>query len=223
MYKNLSALLAATGLSPCVWVFDNDGTLYQQSHEASMLVEVLMDQFFAVQMGLSMEEAADFRRELRRLHSTKFTYHAVNADPRFDLAAFSEATYGAVNPKDFGLAYDPLVVNLIQRLRKTAARLYVLTNNPRLFALRTTHAQGLSGLFHDVFGIDEMHFDFKPSPGGFAPILARHPAAHPSEIVIVEDNYANCVAAADLGWTTVWLTPFLGGETPPHYAISSLV
>jgi HAD superfamily hydrolase (TIGR01549 family) len=169
-------------------VFDLDGTLYvcdefaaTIKHEAAV--------YMARVLALSISEAANRMGEVRsRL--------AGSGDTEPTLSNVCSALGGSIsemhahfekqlNPESY-LLRDNRVIELLQSLQKNIA-LYIYTNNNRVLSTRIIDYLGLSGLFRQVFTIED-NWRPKPDQARLEEII-RLSGCRPQEILFVGDRY----------------------------------
>ena len=169
-------------------VFDLDGTLYV-SDRLDEKIRRAVCEYAGSLKGISPEAAADLIRETRERLSQEqgmeVTLSSVCEELGGDLAGFHQAITPKVHPEKC-LTRDDRVVRLVTNL---AARydLYIYTNNNPDLAGRIMNLLGISGLFREVFTIENFR---RPKPDRSA--LERLFSAidrHPVECLFVGDRY----------------------------------
>jgi len=169
-------------------VFDLDGTLYV-SDRLDEKIRRAVCEYAGSLKGISPEAAADLIRETRERLSLEqgmeVTLSSVCEELGGDLAGFHQAITPKVHPEKY-LTRDDRVVRLVTNL---AARydLYIYTNNNPDLAGRIMNLLGISGLFREVFTIENFR---RPKPDRSA--LERLFSAidrHPVECLFVGDRY----------------------------------
>ena len=169
-------------------VFDLDGTLYV-SDRLDEKIRRAVCEYAGSLKGISPEAAADLIRETRERLSQEqgmeVTLSSVCEELGGDLAGFHQAITPKVHPEKY-LTRDDRVVRLVTNL---AARydLYIYTNNNPDLAGRIMNLLGISGLFREVFTIENFR---RPKPDRSA--LERLFSAidrHPVECLFVGDRY----------------------------------
>lgn len=100
-------------------------------------------------------------------------------------------------------------------LRRLPGARYILTNAPRLYALRVLDALKLRRSFDGVLSIEDMamfgHLRPKPDARMMRRLVARL-KVRASDCVLVEDMLDNQRAARRIGMRTVWMQRYLGGR-----------
>lgn len=169
-------------------VFDLDGTLYV-SDRLDEKIRHAVCEYAGSLKGISPEAAADLIRETRERLSQEqgmeVTLSSVCEELGGDLAGFHQAITPKVHPEAY-LTRDDRVVRLVTNL---AARydLYIYTNNNPDLTGRIMNLLGISGLFREVFTIENFR---RPKPDRSA--LERLFSAidrHPVECLFVGDRY----------------------------------
>lgn len=180
-----------------LWVFDNDGTLYQNTQKVRAAVEARMVEFISRAFRCNKTEAENKRRELLRRHSTEYTLIALMREG-VDPDEFMNATYLSVDLTECGIERN---VILLDSLQKLPGKKIVLTNNPSGFARIILERVGVIDLFSHVYGMFEVGFVSKPSPEAFV-VLAQAVRAG-QKVFYLDDSEANLLYPSTLGCTTI--------------------
>jgi putative hydrolase of the HAD superfamily len=203
-----------------LWVFDNDGTLYDDRVARARFMEILL-RYSAELLNLPVDLASD---EIVRLKAKWHTGHPVLALMRECGIEYSDAVdriYTEIRLEECGIPTPD--IRRFDVLSSIDARKVVFTNNPSRFAHRVLSYVGLSGCFADIIGIEESGFEGKPDPKAFRAVEARHDGF--DRIIFCDDSLRNLEIARELGWVTIWYRPSGGniqeGPGDGHVVISS--
>lgn len=190
-----------------LWVFDNDGTLYDDRLAHIEFVEHL-GLYLAGLLGISIEDAKILGERLKAKHNTSSTVIAVVREFHLNIREVIERTYLCIN---LDLCHDPVEDSeRNEALARISGRKVILTNNPSAFARRIVERIGLHQHFDDIVGMEETAFALKPDLGAFLAVMRRHPDA--TRIFFCDDSRENLDIAATLGWKTIWYSPNNGGD-----------
>ncbi len=192
-----------TVLSPRkrVWLFDLDNTLHDAGAYVFGEINRAMTDYVARELSVSREEADRLRRAYWHRYGATLIglvrHHAVDADH------FLHHTH-QLPELAWRLAADPRDVAAIRHL---PGRRIVLTNAPRVYALRVLKGLGMAHLFDEVVSIEDMRMfgQWRPKPDArmFVRLLARLKVTA-RDCVLVEDTLVHQRAARGLGIKTAW-------------------
>lgn len=180
-----------------VWVFDNDGTLYQTSRDIESAVTKLMIQYIAQFYSISVKAAQSKRRDILQKHQTKYTLVALRNEGINENHCIQN-TYLAVDLRRYGITINQELRDAISAL---SGEKFVLTNNPSAFADFILAALGIRDLFSYIFGMQELDFALKPAREAFA-VLGVF-LAQGKKLVYLDDKPENIKIAKEMGSTTV--------------------
>ncbi len=200
-----------------LWVFDNDGTLYDDG-AAHQQFRKLLAEYVASKLARSWEEAEELLARIK--------------------AEVGKGSVVLALMREFGIDFDDLVQNvylriefagcitLVPGLRKHLLAVpepkVVLTNNPSEYACKVLQHLGIADCFERIFGMREVGFSLKPDPQAFGTVRQQFPEAE--EFVLCDDRVDHLDEARRQGWRTIWYRPSnstLGSETCDHQIISS--
>ncbi len=178
------------------WLFDLDNTLHNASAHIFPHINRSMTAYLEQHLSLSAEEANALRLHywhrygatllgLMRHHGTD-PRHFLDATHRF------EALHGL-------MVFDRALRGM---LRQLPGRKIVFSNGPQRYATAVLDAMGIRRQFHDVYSIEQMHFQPKPGMRAFRHLLHDH-RLNPNRCILVEDTAANLRTAKRLGMKTV--------------------
>lgn len=183
-----------------LWVFDCDGVIYKNLKDAETEVVRSMIQFLASKYVCSEKEAQSKRAELLKKHNVP---HSIMAFVRegFDEQEVLEKTYFTINLENIGIQPSLSIQKLFSSL---VGKKVMLTNNHAEWALRILRKLEIENHFSHVLGINELGLIQKPKPEAFQ--LVQDSTKINKNVVFVDDELKNVVAANDFGWTAVWIT-----------------
>jgi len=185
-----------------LWVFDNDGTLYDD-REASRQFFKISNPYFGQLLGIAPEKVETKAQELKKKWGTQFAFMALVKESGVDFTRAVNDVHLKIDLEACGIATpDTLRRRVISNL---SGRKVVFTNNPSTFARKVLAHVGLLNLFSDIIGMEEMRLNRKPSPHSFQEVEKRHPNAH--RIIFCDNQLENLVEARRQGWITVWHKP----------------
>lgn len=191
---NLSSLKEIEG---DVWVFDNDGTLYQDRKGLESAVVILMNQYIAKLYGIDLVATHQKRKALLEKHKTKYTLIALKNEG-VDENHFILHTYLAIRPEQYGIVKNHRLRDVLTLLK---GEKIVLSNNPSAFADLILKALGIRDLFSCIYGPQELSFTQKPMREAFVilnPFLNTN-----KKVVFIDDELENVNIAKNIGCTTV--------------------
>lgn len=190
------------------WLLDLDNTLHNASAHVFPHIHRSMTAWLARHLDLSEEAANALRIQYWQRYGATLAglvrHHGV--DPRH----FLHDTH------QFERLHEMVVSERALRtmLRRLPGRKIVFSNGPHAYANAVVRALGIEREIDNVFAIEHMRYQPKPSIVGFRELLRRH-RLQPQRCILVEDSTANLRTAKRLGMKTV-----LVGRGPgrPAYA-----
>ena len=190
-----------------LWVFDNDGTLYDDKL-AHIEFAKHLGAYLEGLLGISGEDTKILGERLRTKHNTSSTVIAVVREFHLDIKEVIERTYLCIN---LDSCQNPMEDSgRDEALAQIRGRKVILTNNPSAFARRIVERIGLRRHFADIIGMEETAFALKPDLGAFLAVMRRHPDA--TRIFFCDDSRENLDIATTLGWKTIWYSPNNSGD-----------
>ena len=176
------------------WVFDLDNTLYPAECDLFAQIDVRMTEFVAKALDLPKEDARRIQKQYYAEDGT--TLNGLMAMHKLDPGPFLDYVH------DIDLTPIPLMEGLKGAIEALPGKKYVFTNGSRGHADRVVEKLGLTGLFHDHFGIENTAYQPKPSRTAFDRFHETH-EIDPYASVMFEDLSRNLKTAHELGYTTV--------------------
>jgi len=206
------------------WVFDLDNTLYPSDAAVMSQVDLRMTEYVMRLLDLDRQAARALQKQYWREHGTTLSglmkHHEVDGADFLDFV--HDVDHSVLTP-------DP---DLARHISKLEGKRYVYTNGTTRHAESVLEARGLTGLFDDLFGIEEAEYLPKPHQPGFDRFTQRY-GVLPARSAMFEDSVRNLETAARMGFTTVLVRARSGlrdeetaapGEHPDHvhYAVDCL-
>ncbi|MDP1818145.1 MAG: HAD hydrolase-like protein [Leadbetterella sp.] len=181
-----------------LWVFDCDGVIYDNANGAEKEVVRMMVKFISSRYGCSTDEAMSVRQELLEKHAVS---HSITALVRegFDERDILRETYFAIDFQKLGIIPSSRLQVLFSSL---PGKKVILTNNHGAYAQKVLRWLDISEHFSAIYGIGELGLIQKPDSEVFQ--FVENATGINENIVFVDDEIHNVVAAAQFGWTAVW-------------------
>ncbi len=190
-----------------LWIFDNDGTLYDDTKVGNAFSEIVA--VYASRIaGCSVREATSLLALLKIKHQTMFSVLALIREFGVDFEKVVHDTYLQLDLKDCGIVSIDTERQIA--LRNLNGDKIVFTNNPSRFARRILVQVGLSEYFDDFVGMEETEFLSKPDPRAFEIIYNRFRGYR--RTFFCDDSLENLEIGKQYGWRTVWFQPQLTNE-----------
>lgn len=185
-----------------LWVFDNDGTLYDDSGTKKNFMEIFFE-YASNLLGVPNEEVATQLSKLKNKWRTEFSVVVLMKEFGVDYSEVVNSTYLRVDFEKCNVPKNDHVRKAV--LDNILAEKIVFTNNPAVFARRVLSYVGLEENFSSFVGMEEAKFFGKPDPRAFKIVEARHPKC--SRIIFCDDSLKNLDVAHQMGWVTIWYRP----------------
>ncbi|MHB1372628.1 MAG: pyrimidine 5'-nucleotidase [Thauera sp.] len=190
-----------------VWLFDLDNTLHNASPHIFPHINRSMTRYLEQHLGLALDDANALRMQywhrygatllgLMRHHGTDpdhFLLETHRFDRLHEMMVFERALRGM--------------------LRHLPGRKIVFSNAPRHYAQAALSIMGISRLFEDVVGIEDLGYQPKPGIRAYRTLLHRQ-RLNAAQCIMLEDSPANLRTAKRLGMRTVLVG---GGFRTPAY------
>lgn len=197
-----------------LWVFDNDGTLYNDS-KIQINFGTILTNFCCSKLGCNNDEVSELIKELKLKWSTDFSIVALMKEFDLDYSELVDQTYLKVDftcvEKEEGIE-DALLSLTGQKT--------LFTNNPSEFAKKVLERLNVLGQFSRIIGMSEMNFVCKPNISAYELVHLLFPDYKASQICFIDDSTKNLNTARLLGWHTVLIGDQL--NTEGHRKIRSL-
>ncbi|KAK6819770.1 hypothetical protein PG990_010258 [Apiospora arundinis] len=187
-----------------VLFFDIDNCLYPKSAKVHDLMADLIDQYFAKHLGVSEEEAVRLHKEYYRNYGLAIEglvrHHQI--DPLEYNAKVDDALplEGIIKP-------NPQLRAMLEDIDKTKVKTWLFTNAYVNHGKRVIRLLGIEDLFEGLtycdYGANPILC--KPHPDMFAKAMREAGVEQPEQCYFVDDSYANCVGAKQIGWTAAHL------------------
>lgn len=202
-----------------LWVFDNDGTLYDDSDTQEKFMDIFHE-YSSSLLGVPIHEVSAQFAKLKNKWNTEFSIIALMKEFGVDYANVVNKTYLKVDLEKCNIPKSDPVRKMA--LDDILTKKIVFTNNPSVFARRVLSYLGLADCFSDFVGMEETCFFGKPDMRAFQIVESRHP--NYDRIIFCDDSLKNLEMAHQMGWITVWYRPLKAdnGETNgKHLVINS--
>ncbi len=201
------------------YVFDNDGTLYNDN---VVLAEFrrIFSHWGSKVMQCSHEDVWTATDKLKIKWGTEFSTIAFMKEFGLSFDEIVNETYLKVrlSPQNVVSEYSVLKSTLIS----LSGEKIVLTNNPSQFARRILDVLGVREEFVSIIGMAETDFRGKPHASAYAAVEAIFPDTKPEEFVIFDDSVTNLDAARSRGWKTVHICKDKPVEAQGHKQIATI-
>lgn len=184
-------------------LFDLDDTLYPTSAGLMHEISERMSQFMITQVGIPAKDVERIRRDYWARYGT--TLRGLYIERHIDAQAFLDYVHDIDLNKY--LRPDPRLDATLAALPQQKS---VFTNAPADYARHVLRALGVEKHFGDIFDINFINYESKPTASAYAKVAAALPfVAH--ECLMIDDTARNLVPAKKLGMHTVWLD---GNDNP---------
>jgi len=184
-----------------LWVFDNDGTLYNDFGAGNKFMEILLPYASnLLQIPINTTEVEIAR--LKKKWATEFSILALAKELRVDFSRMVKDTYLKLDLDQCGICPDTKTINTLGAIQSPKI---VFTNNPSEFARYILDYMKMSHLFIDFIGMEETNFHSKPDPRSYRTVETHHPGHE--RIFFCDDSLKNLETAHQLGWKTFWIKP----------------
>ncbi|KAK8051366.1 pyrimidine 5'-nucleotidase [Apiospora rasikravindrae] len=168
------------------------------------LMADLIDQYFAKHLGVSEQEAVRLHKEYYQNYGLAIEglvrHHQI--DPLEYNAKVDDALplEGIIKP-------NPQLRKLLEDIDKTKVKTWLFTNAYVNHGKRVIRLLGIEDLFEGLTYCDyaATRILCKPHPDMFAKAMKEAGVEQPENCYFVDDSYANCVGAQQIGWTAAHL------------------
>jgi|CXWL01.1.fsa_nt_gi FMN phosphatase YigB (HAD superfamily) len=200
-----------------VWVFDNDGTLYEDGEAHAQFGQIVFE-FVKQTYDLKGLDPKYFLNLLKGKWNTRSSVVALMREYKVEFETLVSETFLRI---DFTTC-SRIVPNIESRvaLDSITSTKVVLTNNPSAYAEKVLHHINLLDLFVEVIGVEKTEFEGKPHDSAYVAVEQRFPQA--TKIIFCDDILENLDAAKNRGWETVLFDPSGKIQSSSHKIITSL-
>lgn len=181
-----------------LWVFDCDGVFYDNVKGAEKEVVGLMLKFIASRYGCCIGKASEIRRGLLKKHQVPHSIMALVREG-FNEQEVLKETYFLVDFQKLGIISSSRMQRLFSSL---PGKKIILTNNHGEYTWRVLDCIGIANHFSAVYGISQLGLIQKPDRQAFQ--FVQDTAGVSGNVVFVDDEIPNVIAAEQFGWTSVW-------------------
>lgn len=178
-------------------LFDLDDTLYPTSAGMMRDIDARMNEFMVTRLDFSPSDVVNWRKFYWQKYGT--TLRGLYIEKQIDPQAFLNFVHDVDVPK-----YLRPDAHLDAMLARLPQRKSIFTNAPGDYARRVLNALGVEKYFENVFDINFIQYESKPTPSAYERVLAQLPV-FASECLMIDDAPRNLVPAKKLGMITVWL------------------
>lgn len=180
-----------------LWVFDCDGVIYANAKGAEREVVRSMIRFIASRYGCSMDRASVIRSELLKKHNVPHSIMALVREG-FNEQEVLRETYFAISLEELGIFPSLEIQELMSSLHGIKV---MLTNNHEGYARSVLNQIGILDHFSAIFGVNKLGLIQKPDVLAFQ--FVQDSISINENVVFVDDEMKNVIAATEFGWTAV--------------------
>jgi putative hydrolase of the HAD superfamily len=184
-------------------LFDLDDTLYPTSAGLMNEISQRMSEYMVAQIGISPADVDRVRREYWARYGT--TLRGLYIERHIDAQAFLDYVHD-VDLHQY-LRPDPRLDATLAALPQQKS---IFTNAPANHARNVLRALGVNKYFGDIFDINFIGYESKPTPSAYVQVANALPV-RAEECLMIDDTARNLVPAKKLGMQTVWLD---GNDNP---------
>lgn len=185
-----------------LWVFDNDGTLYNDSMVEKQFMRILT-QYVSELLNIELNRVPAEILLLKKKWNTDATVLALAKEQIVGFAKFVSDTYLKIKLEECNIVAPDITRFAV--LDSIKSNKVVLTNNPATYARYVLSYIGLADCFIDIIGFEETGFYGKPNMNAYKAVENRHRGYQ--RIIFCDDSLTNLEAARKLGWITIWYKP----------------
>jgi putative hydrolase of the HAD superfamily len=187
-------------------LFDLDDTLYATSAGLMHEISDRMNEYMIQRLGIPENEVTRIRLDYWERYGT--TLRGLYIERHIDAQGFLDYVHDV--RIDQYLQADAALDAMLAQL---APRKFIFTNAPSNHARRVLSALGVERHFVEIFDINFIAYESKPTISGYHKVLAALAVAG-EECLMIDDSARNLAPAKALGMRTVWLDGKGTGETP---------
>ncbi len=201
-----------------LWVFDNDGTLYDDFGAGKKFMEILLP-YASKLLQVSVDQTETAINQLKVKWNTEFSVLALVKELNIDFNEIVENTYLKVDLELCGVYPNSATKTALKEILSPKI---VFTNNPSKFAKYVLSYLELNDQFTDFIGMEELNFQSKPALETYRTVEKLYPQY--DQFYFCDDSLKNLDAAHQLGWKTFWLKQPKDYKltTSIHFTIESL-
>tara|TARA_Y100000590_G_scaffold465724_1_gene638842 strand:+ start:185 stop:856 length:672 start_codon:yes stop_codon:yes gene_type:complete len=178
------------------FIFDLDGTLYNDLEAVFGQVSKRMTKFIAEKLNLDFEKAKELQTNYFHKYNTSLNGLMIHHD--IDPSEFLRYVH------DINLDFMKKDLVLREELLKLDAKKYIFTNGSHDHVINITKHLGIDDLFDGAFDITDCNFIPKPAKEPYKKLVEKF-NINSNETVFIEDIAKNLEPAKKLGMKTVWL------------------
>jgi len=178
-------------------LFDLDDTLYPTSAGLMQEISARMSEYMVARVGISPADVERVRRDYWTRYGT--TLRGLYVERHIDAQAFLDYVHDVDLTKYLGP--DARLDAMLAALSQSKS---IFTNAPAEYARRVLCALGVEKYFGEIFDINFIAYESKPTPSAYAKVAAALPV-RVEECLMIDDTARNLVPAKALGMQTVWL------------------
>ena len=178
-------------------LFDLDDTLYPTSAGMMQEISVRMSEWMITRLGVPADDVDRQRQDYWERYGT--TLRGLYIERHIDPQDFLDFVHDIRVEKY--LQADARLDAMLAQLLQTKA---IFTNAPADYARRVLRALGVEKHFADLFDINFIAYESKPTQSAYDKVIAALPV-RAEECLLIDDTARNLVPAKKLGMTTVWL------------------
>lgn len=184
-----------------LWIFDNDGTLYDDSGARKQFNQ-LLSAYAKNQLGIHPGSLSDLMARLQSKHETRSSVVAFAREYSIPIECLIQQTYGLI---DLAAAQIATEEHLSETLEQIGGTKIVFTNSPSQYALRVLRHLGISHHFQNIFGMLEIECQLKPLLHGYQLVQKAYPDFKQS--FFVDDKVGNLEGGGKMGWSCMLYDP----------------
>lgn len=178
-------------------LFDLDDTLYPVNAGLMQEISVRMNEFMIKNLGIPEADVSRVRQDYWARYGT--TLRGLYIERHIDAQAFLDFVHD-IRVSEY-LQADLELNAVLVALPQTK---YIFTNAPADHARRVLDALGVGEHFAEIYDINFIEYESKPTRSAYEKVLAAI-GAQADACLMVEDSARNLVPAKDLGMHTVLL------------------
>jgi putative hydrolase of the HAD superfamily len=192
-----------------VWLFDLDGTLYDDVPTRREFFELLTAYARDKQVPTDgCDEIEIMAATLKAKHGTGSSILAFQLEYGLDLDEVIAATVLRIDLERCGI--DRADVQRRKALDSIDGRKIVFTNSPSGYAAKVLSYVGLDSCFERLVGLKELDNLTKPDPRDFAFVSSF--CSEGDRIWFCDDNQDNLNVGWEMGWKTILFLPSYDGQ-----------